>query len=68
MTGFNMNGATSTDYMKMLFAQQGGSYYNEDGAANLASEEMINAADNYERPAAGLGCKSPVQYKTELGF
>lgn len=45
MTGFNMNGATSTDYMKMLFAQQGGSYYNEDGTANLASEEMINAAN-----------------------
>jgi len=23
---------------------------------------------NYERPAAALGYKSPVQYKTELGF
>ena len=23
---------------------------------------------NYKRPAAALGYKSPVQYKTELGF
>ncbi|MBR2782299.1 MAG: IS3 family transposase, partial [Oscillospiraceae bacterium] len=23
---------------------------------------------NHERPAAALGYKSPVQYKTELGF
>ncbi|MBE6948039.1 MAG: transposase [Ruminococcaceae bacterium] len=23
---------------------------------------------NYERPAAALGYKSPVQYKTKLGF
>lgn len=44
MTGFNFNGATSQDYMKMLFAQQGGSYYNEDGTVNLASDEMIRAA------------------------
>lgn len=45
MTGFNFNGSSSQDYMKMLFAQQGGSYYDEDGNVNLASDEMINAAD-----------------------
>lgn len=45
MTGFNYNGASSQDYIKMLFAQQGGSYYEEDGKVNLASGEMIQASN-----------------------
>ena len=52
------------------------------GDSNVIKQELDGAGDydeskisiihayyyNYERPAAALGYKSPVQYKTELGF
>ena len=50
MTGFNMNGATSTDYMKMLFAQQGGSavfaVLHHRGRVHI-EDGVIQVADNH---------------------
>ncbi|MDO5425513.1 MAG: extracellular solute-binding protein [Eubacteriales bacterium] len=67
MSGFDFNGATSQDYIKMLFAQQGGSYYNEDGAVNLASEEMIRAAETLnEMIDAGILMDFPNEWNDRI--
>ncbi|AUS97573.1 hypothetical protein CDQ84_08355 [Clostridium thermosuccinogenes] len=42
---FNFNGATSTDEFLIYFNQLGGQFYDENGNVNLASEEMIRAAE-----------------------
>ncbi len=67
MTGFNFNGATSQDYMKMLLAQQGGSYYNADGSVNLASDEMILAAETLKKMIdAGIMMDFPDEWNDRI--
>lgn len=67
MTGFNFNGATSQDFMKMLLAQQGGSYYSEDGSVNLASDEMILAAETLKKMIdAGIMMDFPDEWNDRI--
>lgn len=67
MTGFNYNGSSSQDYLKMLFAQQGGSYYDEDGNVNLASGEMIQAAEMLKKMIdAGIMMDFPDEWNDRI--
>jgi len=42
---YNFNGATSTDQFFIYLNQLGGQFYDEQGNVNLASDEMIKAAE-----------------------
>lgn len=67
MTGFNFNGASSQDFIKMLFAQQGGSYYNEDGTVHLTSDEMIRATEKLkEMTDAGIMMDFPDEWNDRI--
>ena len=67
MSGFNFNGSTSQDFIKMLFAQQGGSYYNDDGTVNLTSEEMLTAAEKLkEMVDAGIMMDFPDEWNDRI--
>lgn len=67
MCGFDFNGATSQDFLKMFFAQLGGSYYDAEGNVNLASEEMILAASTIkEMVDAGIMMDFPNEWNDRI--
>lgn len=67
MCGFDFNGASSQDMLKMVFAQLGGSYYAEDGTVNLASAEMIQAATKIkEMVDAGIMMDFPNEWNDRI--
>lgn len=49
MTGFDFNGQSSQDYVKLLFQQQGGSYYDADGKINLNTPEMVKTYETLQK-------------------
>ncbi len=49
MTGFDFNGQSSQDYVKLLFQQQGGSYYDDEGKINLNTPEMVKTYETLQK-------------------